>query len=92
MIFEWDETKAARNGAKHGLPFPYAVRVFLDPHRLDAEDTRRHYGEQRRFTLGEIDGRLYAVAYTIREAAIRIISARKANDRERRQYDETLST
>jgi uncharacterized DUF497 family protein len=92
MLFEWDEKKAARNVAKHGIPFPYAVRVFLDTHRLDAEDTRRQYGEPRRFTLGEIEGRLYAVAYTMREKVIRIISARKANDRERRQYDETVST
>lgn len=92
MLFEWDEKKAAGNAAKHGVPFSYAVRVFLDPHRLDAEDARRRYGEPRRFTLGDIDGRLYAVAYTVREAAIRIISARKANDRERRKYHETLST
>jgi len=92
MIFEWDEKKAARNSAKHGVLFPYVVRVFLDPQRLDAEDARRDYGEQRRCTLGEIDGRLFAVVYTIRDAAIRIISAQKVNDRERRQYDETLST
>ena len=92
MLFEWDERKAALNASKHGVPFPYAVRVFLDPHRLDAEDTRRQHGEPRHFTLGKIEGRLYAVAYTMREPAIRIISARKANDRERRQYNETVST
>lgn len=67
MLFEWDERKAALNASKHGVPFPYAVRVFLDPHRLDAEDTRRQHGEPRHFTLGKIEGRLYAVAYTMRE-------------------------
>ena len=92
MIYEWDERKAAQNVAKHGVPFEYAARVFLDPRGLDAEDTRRAYGEERRLTLGKIETRLYAVAYTTRGTVIRLISARKANEREQRQYDETLST
>ena len=92
MTYEWDGRKAAQNVAKHGVPFEFAARVFLDSHRLDAEDVRRAYGEQRRFTLGKIEGRVYAVAYTVRRNAIRLISARKANQREQRQYDETLST
>jgi uncharacterized DUF497 family protein len=90
--FEWDAGKAEQNIAKHGIPFEYAARVFLDPHRLDSADDRRDYGEERRFTLGRIEGRLFAVAYTPRGNLIRLISARKANERERRQYDETLST
>jgi len=57
---------------------------------LDAEDVRRDYGEERRLTLGKIEGRLYAVAYTVRGGIVRLISARKANERERRRYDETL--
>ena len=92
MPFEWDDRKAAQNIAKHGVPFEYAVRVFLDPHRLESEDTRRDYSEERRLTLGKIEGRLFAVAYTTRGKVIRLISARKANEREQRQYDETLST
>jgi len=90
--FEWDERKAAQNLAKHGVPFDYAARVFLDPSRHDAEDTRRNCHEERRLTLGAIDGRLFAVAYAPRGAGIRLISARKANAREQRDYDETLST
>jgi uncharacterized protein len=92
MLFEWDTKKAAQNVAKHGVPFEYAARVFLDTHRLDSEDTRRDYREQRRMTLGKIEGRLFVVAYTPRGEVIRLISARKANEREQRQYDETLST
>lgn len=92
MTFEWHEGKAARNLAKHGVPFEYATRVFLDAHRLDAKDDRGDYGEERWLTLGLIAGRLYAVAYTERGESIRLISARKANPRERRQYDETLRT
>jgi len=89
--YEWDERKARQNIAKHGVPFEYAARVFLAWRRLDAEDARRDYGEERRLTLGKIEGRLYAVAYTARGGIIRLISARKANERERRKYDETLS-
>ena len=92
MLFEWDDGKAAQNIAKHGVPFEYAARVFLDPHRLDSEDTRRDYGEERWLTLGKIEARLFAVAYTPRGKVMRLISARKANEREQRKYDETLST
>jgi uncharacterized protein len=74
------------------VPFEYAVRVFLDSHRLDREDTRRDYREERRLVLGKIEGRLFVVAYTPRGKVIRLISAREANEREQRQYDETLST
>jgi uncharacterized DUF497 family protein len=91
LQFEWDRPKAAQNIAKHGLPFEYAARVFLDPHRLDSEDTRYDYREERRLTVGSIEGRVYAVAYTMRGEIIRLISARKANHRERRKYREALS-
>jgi hypothetical protein len=80
--FEWDSRKAAQNVAKHGGPFDYATRVFLDPHRLVAEDLRFAYREQRRLTLGKISGRLFAVAFTVRGGVLRLISARKANARE----------
>jgi uncharacterized protein len=91
LEFEWDHRKAAQNFAKHGIPFDYAARVFQDPYRLDCEDARRDYSEERRLTLGKVEGRLFVVAYTRRDNFIRIISARKANEREQRQYDETLS-
>ncbi len=90
MLFEWDDRKAARNFVKHGVPFEYAARVFLDPHRLESRDTRRDYGEERYIALGRIEARLFAVAYTPRGTVIRLISARKANDREQGKYNETL--
>ena len=64
----------------------------IDLHRLDTEDTRRDYGEERRLTLGKIEGRLCVVAYTMRGQVIRLISAREANEREWRKYHETLSS
>ena len=92
MLFGWDTRKAAQNVVKHGVPFEYATRVFLDIQRLDTEDTRHDYREERRITMGKIEGRLFVVAYTPRGEVIRLISARKANDREQRQYHETIST
>ena len=88
--FEWDATKAESNLRKHGVPFPYATGVFDDPQRRDHPDTRRRYGEQRRIVVGMIEDRVYVVAYTWRHTRIRLISARKANDRESRAYH-TLS-
>jgi len=90
MEFEWDALKAAANANKHGVLFDYAVSVFLDDGRLDFEDTRRDYQEERRVAIGEIDEQLFVIVYTLREKTIRIISARKANGRERRQYAGSL--
>ena len=92
MEFEWDDQKAERNLVKHGVPFEYAARVFLDPNRFDREETRRDYREERRLALGEIEGRLFAIAWTPRGGRIRLIAARKANGRKREKYDEALST
>jgi len=92
VLFEWDDHKAAQNVAKHGVPFEYAARVFLDLHRLESQDTRRDYAEERWLVLGKIEERIFAVAYTPRGPIIRLISARKANEREQRKYNDTLPT
>jgi uncharacterized DUF497 family protein len=92
MTFEWDDRKAAQNITKHGVPFEYAVRVFLDPHRLDSEDIRRDFNEERRLTSARSKGDFLRSPIPRAVKVIRVISARKANEREQRQYDETLST
>jgi uncharacterized protein len=86
--FEWDEAKAAENYAKHGISFETATRVFDDAFAIERLDDREDYGEDRYSILGMVDGRLLYVAYTAREASIRIISARGAEPYERRQYHE----
>jgi uncharacterized DUF497 family protein len=86
LEFQWDPVKAASNLRKHGVSFDYAARVFLDPRRQDGVDGRHIYGEERRITVGVIEERVYVVAYTRRRAAIRLISARKANVRETQTY------
>jgi uncharacterized DUF497 family protein len=83
MEFEWDEEKAALNERKHGVPFSFATRVFLDQNRLEWADTRRQYGETRWITVGLIEGIEITVAYTLRGDTIRLISARKAERHER---------
>jgi hypothetical protein len=68
------------------VEFNYASRVYLDPDRIDSEDSRRDYAEERRVVLGKIGERVFSVAYTLRKGAFRLISARRANPREQRQY------
>jgi uncharacterized DUF497 family protein len=86
--FEWDPAKAAANEADHGLTFDIGTAVFQDPFALDWRDDREDYGEDRYVIIGMVDDRVLYVAYTIRGDAIRIISARGAEPRERRQYHE----
>lgn len=87
MDFEWDADKAAQNLRKHGVQFSVAARVFFDPYRIEVYDEREDYGEDRWATIGYVAPALLYVVYTIRSGeTIRIISARKANDQERKQY------
>jgi uncharacterized protein len=64
MEYEWDGTKAEQNVTKHGVAFDYATRVFLDSDRIDHEDRRHDYGEERRIALGKIGERVFSVAFT----------------------------
>ena len=84
--FEWDAAKAATNAAKHGVPFEYAARVFLDVAAVDFDASQPRDGEVRRKIVGAIDGRLFVVVYTERGDAVRIISARRCNAKEARIY------
>jgi len=88
MTFEWDEEKAAANVAKHGIRFDYAARVFLDPYRLEMPDEREEYEGVRFKTIGIVDNRALVVIYTVRNGNIRLISARRAERYEQRQYHE----
>ena len=54
MQFEWDEAKALRNLARHGVDFEDAIYVFLDPCRFEMEDNRCDYGESRFLTFGVV--------------------------------------
>ena len=92
MEFEWNADKAALNLRKHGVAFEEAARVFLDGERLEIYDGREDYGEDRWATIGLAYSAVLYVVYTVRhEETIRLISARKANADERKQYREANS-
>lgn len=89
MNFEWDEAKSEACFRERGFDFAYAARTFFDPDRLVQADTRHSYGEERYQLLGKIEQRLFVVVYTQRHDTMRIISARKANRRELRHYEDS---
>lgn len=86
LLFEWDEDKALSNAAKHRVSFAHAVRVFLDPDRVELDATRPADGESRFKVVGMVDGRLHVVVGTRRGGVHRIISARRANASEEKAY------
>jgi len=89
MKFEWDAAKAARNLAKHGIMFEEAGSVFGDRLGRITPDPRHSVDEDRYVLLGySRRQRLLAVMFAERGEAIRIISARRATRRERRDYEE----
>ena len=84
--FEWDDEKATRNLASHGVSFEAARLAFDDAFAVVREDRRQDYGEDRFILLGMVQEHLLAVSYTMRGERVRIISARLAEPRERRRY------
>ena len=85
MEFEWDPAKAATNLAKHGVDFPTATKVFDDPRILVRVDPRPR-GEMRLQAIGDVNGLILFVSYTMRGETCRMISARRASRRERQSY------
>jgi len=94
--FSWHPAKAESNLKKHGVSFETAARAFADPFALSQQD-RIEGGEQRWQTLGLVEGHLLLlVAHTVWEEdeagntveVIHIISARKADRKERRHYED----
>ena len=97
LRFEWDAAKATANLQKHKLSFETAARVFADPFALTVQD-RIEGGEYRWQTLGLVDGAvLLLVAHTLSESndgcdLIRIISARRADSKEKLRYENQTNT
>ena len=88
MDCEWEPDKAEANRRKHGVDFADAVGVFDDPFALTQEDP--HPSEDRFVTIGrDFLERVVLVSWLWR-GDIRLISARNATPRERRQYTESL--
>jgi uncharacterized DUF497 family protein len=88
--YEWDDVKREANLAKHRVEFEAIERLDWDL-SVTRKDARYTYGETRFVTFAPLDGRIHAVAYTIRGGTHRIISLRKANSREQAAYVLALS-
>lgn len=87
--FEWDANKAASNERKHGVSFNEASTVFGDPLSITIADPD-HSAEEARFVMigASARQRLLVVVHTARGDRIRLISARAASGRERKEYEE----
>ena len=87
--FEWDPAKAAANLTKHGVSFMEAATAFLDPLARIHDDPDHSASEHREIIVGQSSQvRLLVVSFTARGSNIRLISARSATRRERRDYEE----
>ena len=85
-MVEWDPTKAAANLTKHDIDFADAATVLQDELALTVTDA--DHDEDRFVTLGQDAlGRVLVVVYTWADEEPRLISARRAEPRERRQYE-----
>ena len=89
MQIEFDSTKRDATLADRGLDFARAGDVFAARH-LTRPDTRQDYAEDRFVTTGWLDGRLVMLVWTPRGEVRRIISMRKANEREIETIDDAL--
>ena len=94
LRFEWDPRKSSTNRRKHGVGFEEASTVFTDEHALLIDDPEHSDGEDRFILLGlSASLRMLVVCHCYRESdeVIRIISARKANRKERETYNRRWS-
>lgn len=89
MRSEFDPDKDAVNQEKHGVSLAFGIDVLSDANRLDVIDVRFDYAEERFISYGRVDGRIWVCVFTLRGDIHRVISVRKANDRETRRYHDT---
>jgi hypothetical protein len=84
LKFEWDENKNISNQQKHGVSFEQASQIWNDPFLLIVP--AKNKGETRKLAIGENYSIVISVIHTKRGENIRIISARKSSDFERKKY------
>jgi uncharacterized DUF497 family protein len=92
VIYEWDPKKAKSNLRRHGVSFDEAASVFLDPLAVTFPDADHSGEEFREITIGHsARQRVVFLSHTRRRDRTRLISARKATARERKQYEESIT-
>ena len=87
MEIAFDRAKDAANLQNHGASLADAIHLDWSS-MLIVTDTRRDYGEDRYQGFGVIGSRLYFVAFTPHDDTMRVISFRKANNREIHDYEQ----
>jgi uncharacterized DUF497 family protein len=87
MNISFDSAKSERNERERGLTFSLVGQLDWSGTVIEV-DERKEYGEQRYRVLGFIGDRLYAVVFTPRAGKVHVISLRKANKREVKQYEQ----
>lgn len=88
--FEWDNSKAEANFAKHGVSFEEGITAFTAPQAEVADDPKHSTTEPRFVLIGETtSGRVVVVVLTPRDDKTRIIGARPASRKERRLYNDS---
>lgn len=89
MRIIFDPAKREKTFIERGLDFARAGDVFTGV-TVTMEDNRKDYGETRCITVGYLDNRIVVIVWTPRGEARRIISMRKANEREIAKYTQEL--
>jgi uncharacterized protein len=86
LKIEFDPNKDAKNREKHGLSLDRFLGLDLETGIVEP-DARRDYGEDRYRALALLEGRLHVACFCVRGGAFRVISLRRASDREVRSYE-----
>jgi uncharacterized DUF497 family protein len=86
MKIEFDSTKSDKNIRERAISFDLAAKFDLQTAKI-WQDTRKDYGEERFIALGYIEKRLFSMVFTVRGDVLRIISLRKANNKEVLDYE-----
>ncbi|MBM4338187.1 MAG: BrnT family toxin [Deltaproteobacteria bacterium] len=85
MKFGWDEEKSRTNRDKHGIDFETAKNLWVDEDRIEIHAP--HPIENRRIIIAKFRNKIWAAIYTLRNDTIRIISVRRAREREVNLYE-----
>ena len=87
MECEYDSAKDEANRFKHGLKLSFGVRIFDDPAYVVLASHREIDGEERYKAIGVVEGKHYTAVHTWRGDVVRLISVRRSNAGEQRDYD-----
>lgn len=87
MIVDFDPAKDEANREKHGVPLAFGVRVFADSLVVIRSTVRLGDEEERFKAVGRVDGKLWTAIHVWRGETVRMISVRRSNAGEQRDYD-----